>query len=659
VANRMALFRAVDRAFRPERARELAASLTQYYRSPGSSGYLAATEEVRKALEKAHLDSLEVTDHPVYGWEPFQASLRIESPKVVELTDYDSAPSSIAWWSDSTPPEGEQLEVVDVGTGESPQDFEGKGVEGKAVFVHGTLRRPGWWEAAKLAAQFGARGIITDYLLYQTPFVRTPETVPEATQLLRLPYRDKKVWAFSISHSAATKLKGLLGDGPVVVRACVKARSFPSVVRNVLATIQGTELPAESVLLCAHTSGIKPGANCAEGPGMLAELARALGQVIGEGIVPGPRRSIKFLICCEGAGTDAYLEEHPEELENIITTLTYCSTGHRQESTSSALLVYRSPDSVPSFINDYLAELVESSPKEADWIGKQGGAELPLIAFTDHYYTPWSDNTRFAAEGLPAPLFMSWPDRYFHSQFLTEEVIDPAVLRRSALVSGTAALELAAAGAVEAREIAKLVTRRSALRLTRVANRYRSHQDSDTNRALRHMNYVLNRDIAGMKTVSRLAPEHERGGVARLLEQLETGLCDVYTMETGDLKPGVRTGEPAVGAAAAESPAKELAGLVPRKVATNRVRRWAGLTYGDLLEIAAELHRDDPAAGWRSLRVISDEAWNFTDGQRSVQDIADAVGFEFGLVVTALPVYRILQGLEAEGYLEFGTSQGC
>jgi hypothetical protein len=635
------LFELVDEAFRPEAAAELAASLTQYYRSPGSSGYLAATEKVKEVLEEAGLDSLEVSDYPVEGWEPEEASLAIRRPEEIELVDYESAPSCIAWWSDSTPPEGEQLEVVDVGTGEKPEDFEGKNVEGKAVFVHGTSRRPGWWEAAENAAEYGARGIITDYLLYQTPEVRTPELMPEATQLLRLPYEDREVWAFSISHNAAQDLLRLLKDGEsVVVEAKVQAKQFSSVVRNVVGELTGTEEPEKNVLLCAHTSGIKPGGNCAEGPGMVAELARALAELIDQGTIDRPRRSIRFLICCEGAGTNNYLEENPSALEEIITTLTYCSSGHRQCETSSALLLYRSPDSVPSFVNDYLNELIELSPKDANWIGKEGGKELPLVTFTDHYYTPWSDNTRFAAEGLPAPLFMSWPDRGFHSQFLTEKVIDPAALRRCALVSGVAAVQLAAAEAAEASDIARLVARRASLRVTRVAAQYRGDSERDDTRALRHLEYLARRDIDSMRTVRELVLDDERAGLEKLLEELELQLRAVRRTES----EGFSSGTEELGT---------MDHVIPVKLSEGRVTRWAGLDYEDLLEIAGQLDAADPRAGWRSLRVVTDETWNFVNGKRTVRDIADYVGFEFDLVIEPEPIWRILKGLQSEGYLEF------
>jgi len=641
VANRQELFELLDAAFLPERARDIAANLTRYYRSPGSSGYLAATDSVAQALEEAKLDELEIKDYPVDGWEPLEGHLTIKAPEEIHLVDYESAPSSAVWWSDPTDPDGERLEVIDVGTGESPEDFDRKDIKGKAVFVHGTSRRPGWWEAAKNALEYGARGIITDYQLYQTAGLRTPELVPDATQLLRLPYQGEKIWAFSISHNASKKLTKLLQEGEeVIVKALVQAKSFSGVVRNVLGTIRGTDEPDMNVLFCAHTSGIKPGGNCAEGPGMVAELARALKDLIDRGIVERPRRSIKFLICCEGAGTNNYLAENPDELQNIITTMTYCSTGHKQEKTASALLMYRSPDSVPSYINDYLAELIETSRKDADWIGKEGGKELPLVTFTDHYYTPWSDNTRFAADGLPAPLFMSWPDRYFHSQFLTEDVIDPAALRRAALVSGVAGLELASAQAAQAMDIAKLVASRSVMRITRAANNYRFASKEDHGRAARHLKYIADRDMAGMKTVMKLVPGTDRAQVEDVLEKLEARIRGVVTEESADFIPVER-----------ELPA--FASLVPVKKSDGRIGRWAGLTYQDLLEIGEDLNQVDPMAGWRSLRVVSDETWNFVNGERSVAEIADAVGFEFGLKIEPAPIYRILQGLESEGHLEF------
>lgn len=638
--NRDALFETVDREFDPERARETAVETTQQYRAPGTSGFHAVMETVTAELTDAGLD-VSVDRPPIENaWEPNDASLAVVEPAETTLIDYETAPACLAWASSGT--DGtEEFDVVDVGTGEHPADFP-EDVEGNVVFVHGTERRPAWWEAAQNALDAGARGIITDYMLYQTPDVREPELVPEAAQLLRLrpseAFVEEDIWAFSIPHEASKQLRSYLDDGPVTVAATVDVDVFDSDLPYVEATIPGTETPEETVLFCGHASGIEPGANCAEGTGLVVELARTLQSIVDRGLVE-PKRSLTFVVGGEGPVSEQYLDTHPEAAENVVTTLTYCSTGHAQAETESTLLLSSSPDSVPHYTNDYLAELAATCPKEADWIGKEGGQELPLVSLTQHYYTPWSDNTRFAAAGIPAPLFMSWPDRCFHSQLLTPDVIDSRVLRRSALISGVAGLELAAAGDQTAESVARIVAGRATDRLRRLGSQYAGEAVDD--RARRHVEYVAERDTAALRSAAELAD----GDVSDRLDQLADSVRQTATQEIEALE--LDGTEPDRGRDAERVPVRTV------DDSDALVERWTGLEYADLLEIADELNDADPDAGWRSLRVVSDEAWNFVDGERTVGEIADAVGFEFDLRIDPGPVGRILDGHADGGNLRF------
>ncbi len=626
MTSRSQLFEAVDGAFSPSAAQDVAVAMTDHYRAPGTSGYRKAIKRVEDELRDGGLDVS--VDRPTIegAWEPNDASLSVVEPERRKLIDYETAPACIAWTSSAT--SGPQrFEVVDVGTGERPADFENEDVEGKVVFVHGTERRPGWWEAARNAVEAGARGIITDYMLYQTPGVREPELVPDAAQLLRLRppdyFADEDVWAFSIPQEASLALQEFLEDGPVTVEADVDVDVYDAEMPYVEATIPGTEYPDETILFCGHASGIKPGANCAEGTGLVVELARALQKLADDGEFE-PKRSITFILGGEGPVSEHYLEANPNAATEVVTSLTYCSTGHDQSETKSCLLLSSSPDSVPHFTNDYLAELAERSPKEADWIGKQGGQELPLLTLKQHYYTPWSDNGRFAALGIPAPLFMSWPDRCFHSQLLTEDVIDPAALRRSALISGVAAVELAAAGATEAESIARIVAGRTVSRLQRIRADYGADADA---RVRRHVEYVTDRDIAALTSVSDLSDD-----VDDVVNTLAESIRETADTVTNSLEASGTTDR------------SEVADLVPVRTTDGLVARWAGLEYADLLDIADELAAADEDAGWRSMRVVSDEAWNFVNDERTVGEIADAVGFEFGLQIEPDPIHRILKG---------------
>jgi hypothetical protein len=641
MTTREELFELLDTELHEVRARNVAAKLTDFHRTFGSSGYKAAMDIVTAELEDAGVDDLEIDEVDVErAYEPHDAELWIDAPDREKLIDFETAPASLATWSSSTPEGGERVEVVDVGTGERPADFVDVDVEGKAVFIHGTRRRQGWQKAAEVAAENGASGIVTDYMLWQTPGVREPALVPEVAQLLRLNPREffleRDVWAFSIPHAASVKLQDRLDTGPVSLEVTIDAEVCETTAPLVEATIQGAGIPDEQILFCAHASGIRPGSNCAQGVGLTVELVRTIARLIESGAIDRPRRSIKFIFGSEGRVSRNFLDENPDAEETIVTSLTYCSTGHKQEETNSCLLLSRSPDSVRSFVNDYLAELADVSPKEADWIGKEAGKELPLIQFKQHYYTPWSDNTRFASAGIPAPLFMSWPDRYFHSQKLTEDVIDPAVLRRAGLLSGVAALELADADHHEAKSIGEIVAGRAVQRQSTFSSRYRTTDDVDA-WATRRLEYLVDRDIDAMRSAAELTDED----VSATFDELEEELRETHERVVSDMPSPSR-----------EDPHSS-ADLVPVRTTDERARRWRGLDYEDLLEIADLLAEGDDDAGWESIRVVTDEAWNFIDGERTVGEIADSVGFEFDLRIEIEPIHRLLAGQADTGHLRF------
>jgi len=294
-----------------------------------------------------------------------------------------------------------------VGTGEHAADYEGKEVTGKVVFVHDTGRRETWDYVSKVASRRGVAGIINDYLLDHTPPWRTPEAVPNAVQLQRLRVNRPEVWALSIDHHASQVLSAALTNGAVRVYADVQVRTFEGEGVSLVASIEGSELPGESVCFVSHTTtGTKPGANCAAGAALSVEVARAFQTLIDAGKLLRPRRSVKFLFNIEGIGSHYLFDQHPHEVENIIAGFNYCSPGHDQHKLHSALMFYRVPDSVPSYLNDFCSALIEEAPKEADWVFKPD-REIPLVSLKEMPYTPWSDNHRWSERGIPTVLLMS------------------------------------------------------------------------------------------------------------------------------------------------------------------------------------------------------------------------------------------------------------
>lgn len=179
--------------------------------------------------------------------------------------------------------------------------------------------------------------------------------------------------------------------------------------------------------------------------------------LIKQGKIPQPKRTIKFLLGAEGGGLNAYLTARPEDVKKVVAAFVYCSVGNDQNKCGSSLIMYKSAESIPSFINDLCIDTINEVSKDGLPPFKDNTRDIQLIRFNTVPYTPWSDNSRLMRLMVPSPLFMSWPDRHFHTQFHTADNQDPAVLKRCGEVTTSVALMLANAGAKEARYIAKIV----------------------------------------------------------------------------------------------------------------------------------------------------------------------------------------------------------
>ena len=442
-----------------------------------------------------------------------------------------------------------------------------------------------------------------------------------------------------VNYHAAEHLASLAREGTVNVWADIQAKTFEREAQNLLADISGTDDDGQIIQFVAHsTAGTKPGANCASGPALMAEMGRVMSGLISSGRIPRPKRTIRFLINVEGHGTKNYIQNHRTEVERTIAAIALDSVGHDQEKCKSALLFYHSPDSVPTFINDYYVSLMESTPKETRWVFSEGD-RIPFVNFTDLPYTPWSDNHYYPAFGIPSPLLMSWPDLYFHTDHLTADNLDPMVFRRCGITTALAALELAYAGPSEVQSIMRNVGNRSQFRLTRIA--LEAKGSVDESRTRKRLTALAHRDQQAVESALVLVTPEERERhpelestkdeiqeeIAKRLQQTLGWLQDA-TPVPDEFAPG---------------------NVVPKRLIERDAPGLAGTGYWDLIEMAEEMHARDPKMRYDSLRIIGDEIWNFTDGRRSVNDITDAVAAEFDFDLEPRHILKLFQGLASEG----------
>ncbi|MDE0602692.1 MAG: hypothetical protein OXI56_12925 [bacterium] len=628
--------------------------MTKFYRSPGSSGYHRATDFVAQLLRDNDLERVWVERFPLDGehrlltqtmplaWEPLSAELRVGSQNGRLLVSYEDSPSCLPWWTPSTPEGGLTVEVVDVGTGERSEDFQRQEVRGKAVLVRSTTVPDSFANAVGLATEHGAVGVITDTLLYPTAPFRTRESLPDPVQLLRMPSNLPGLWAIAVNYHAAERLASMARQGTARVWIDIQAKTFKGEAQNLFGEIPGTDRADEFIhFVCHSTAGTKPGANCASGPALLAEVGRVISRLISDGHIPRPRRTIRFLVDVEGHGTKHYLHNHREEAENGIVSIALDSVGHDQPKSKAALLFYHSPDSVPTFINDYFVSLIEATPKETRWVFSNDD-EIPFVNFPDLPYTPWSDNKYYPAFGIASPLFMSWPDLFFHTDYLKPNMLDPAVFRRCGMVIALAALELAYAGPREAVKIMREVTARSELRLSQVALR----GEGPAAAARKRLAHLARRDKKAVESALVFADQGDpeaswdlEATRDRMLERIQDRLDEV------------------LGWLPESAPEEEFAPgmVVPRRLVERDAPGLAGTSYETRVRMAGEMNARDPRMRYDSLRIMGDEIWNLTDGRRSVNDVTDAIAAEFNFDVEPRHILELFEGLVGEGFIRLDS----
>ncbi len=102
--------------------------------------------------------------------------------------------------------------------------------------------------------ELGAKGILTDYLLYQTAPFRTRESLPDAVQLLRLPNKVGKfdAWGCAVDHPTGQHLRALLHLGAVTNHADIQCRIFKGEGQNLLATIPGRDAATVRIITASN-----------------------------------------------------------------------------------------------------------------------------------------------------------------------------------------------------------------------------------------------------------------------------------------------------------------------------------------------------------------------------------------------------------------------
>ncbi len=633
-----------------DRAMHYLREVTRFHRIQVSEGFRQAAEYVHQACEEFGLQS-EILTYPAdgksttWGQPPLQkewwikrATLKLVSPSGEEkkLADYQESKLSVIQRCGATPAGGITAEVVAVPQANRKESYEEIDVEGKFVLIDTSPDR-----VYRLAVvQRNAAGIITDQMPTFPP-VRQEMDLPDALAYRSFWYQsdDEPCPGFVLSPREGAQLRKLLekSDEPVEVRAEVEAGLTEGTMEVVSAFIPGTE-DTEEVLVAAHLCHPQPSANDnASGVSAAMEAARALRHLIDDGQLPAPRRGIRFLFIPEMAGTYAFLAENEDSLDRYTAGINLDMVGSRQDICGGSLSAEQPPLAAAGFSGELAALILQHAANDSSNLAKTAKyasfrhAVTPFSGGSDHYIL--SDPT----VGIPSPMLIQWPDRFYHTSQDTVDKIDPTMLARVATITATYAHFAAAADRSEALWLAGEMTFRFANTLAQVRDRVWEYiRKRDTDEAICYLKFLAQRRICDVQSLVGLGlpedsvPQWEE----EIDRQLQQQIRVIRRLSEADAVP------PGSDAASSEEDAegeeKETDEGKLRNTVFSRVHPGPISLRRRLSELPeqkqkkwAEIQKEDR---FRSVAFTLAIYW--TDGQRSLAEIRDLVRWECGVDLT-------------------------
>jgi len=344
--------------------------LTTLHRMWGSRDYHEAAQYLIDKSKEYGLENAVIERYPIktgdelfwmhstggyVPWDCKGGELRLVKPYSMLITHYESAPSTVAVCSRSIDIE---TEVIYVGKGDSEEDYKDKDVKGKIVLSENGRSE----KVHELAVHhFGAAGSIHFYNL--SGCFKEAEGIYWGMIFPWSKDRTKpSTFGFNISTTQGKFLKNLILKGEKVT---VSARIDAEIIKNghfdlVTAVIPGSRFPEEEFIFYAHLDHPKPGAHDnASGDGTLLEIARTLSSLIQKGIIPHPKRTIRFMWIPHMSGLNMYLYNHQDRIGKIKAGCNIDCVGVNQAKFSSEFFVNLPPYSLPTYLTDITNNLVD------------------------------------------------------------------------------------------------------------------------------------------------------------------------------------------------------------------------------------------------------------------------------------------------------------
>jgi len=617
------LFDEIAAEYSGERALESVRGITQFHRIQASPGFSQAREWVVERLKRYGITELEVERFPSDGctrysthigpmaWTVREGELWVEAPFRERLCRFSDQPVCLSTLSNGGEWRGE---AVDIGRGDDASSYQGKDVRGKIVFASGyagAVHR-------EAVIRRGALGVVIYPAADSHP--EYPDLVRYNGLWVQADEKDKATFGFQISRRQWDRLRPLVAAGKLTLRAKVDAELHPGALEVTSAYLRGSD-PSKEIILVAHLDHYKSGANDnASGSASLVEIARTVKTLLDQKRIPPLKRTLHFLWVPEHFGTVAWLTRHPEISQRAIAALNLDMVGENLVKTNSRLNIARTPDSLPSFLND-LVENVAEQVEAAELVSPNGTHNLFHWRMTP--YTAGSDHDMFNDGNVrvPAVQFGHWPDWTHHTNEDTVDKVDSTTLRRVGVLATASAVWLATAdddqvirlaGLTMSSSVGKIHPRRPGLRSTPGGF------------------------LSPMEPGQRLDPAVEQA--ARAMMSLNILLTENGRLRFQDLtrvfgdfdafaKQLERSGSNRAPTPMNRIPRKKYIGPIADGPSSPWFRQALGADYAWWHEQSLKFPPSDLIPRFE---LIVYEAGNFADGKRTLAEIGDTVAGEYG-----------------------------
>ena len=417
-----------------ERALESVRALARFHRVQASPGYDLAAEWVAGQLESLGLQP-EVERVPgdgrtrllgqlmPEGWECSRAAAALIDGSAREpLCDY--AAETLSLVLRSVPARG-RFPIVALADGTEDGHYRGVVVRGAVVLTSGAVQR-----VHQLAVvERGAAGILSDGRRQVLP-VRDRFDDPDALAYTSFWWQgdEPRGWGMVVSPRTGERLRERVGAGRrLELEVEIESRAFATTIPLVSARLPGTQ--SGEILIVSHLCHPRPSANDnASGVAANLETARVLSVLRSRGNCRDRGMSVRFLWVPELTGTFAWLARDAARASATIAALNLDMVGQDQEQCGSTFLLEHPPHFAASFAEELLLRIRREA---VDWVPSYAGpGHYSMTRMGEVPYSGGSDHMVFndPAVGVPCPMLIQWPDRYYHSSHDTPDKSDPRSL---------------------------------------------------------------------------------------------------------------------------------------------------------------------------------------------------------------------------------------